>query len=105
MTKKKLPEKPQEPVSYFFMVAALVTYLREETLKQRHLNVLMQSGNLVLTKNDLNEINRSAIARVTTENVVEADAIKDVVILNVSFLGAMPPSEFHGNDQPATEAA
>lgn len=85
-------------IAVFYMAAALAIYERDGTQKQRHLNVLIQTDNLNLTKADLGTMNRTVLQRLQTENNVSPDMVRDVVFLGISLLGAMPPETFHGSD-------
>lgn len=84
-----------ESPKFFFSVAGLLTYVKEELPKQRHLNILLELDAPQLTKASLNNVYRAALQRLKAENDVDAEHVKDFVILNVSLLGHMLPTEFH----------
>lgn len=105
----KRPNQIDENSSFFFMAAALCIYGKVEndveTIRQRHINVLLEADTPQLRKADLNTMHRSAMQRLNAENGVTPDQIKDIVILNISLLGAMPPELFHGEPQQAVDGA
>ena len=82
----------------YFMTAVLAVYERDEAMKQRHLNVLLEAATPNLTKAHLAQIQKSAMARLHAENNVDPNSVKDVVILNISLLGQMTEEAFHGSD-------
>jgi len=88
-------------IACFFMASALAIYEREGALKQRHLNVLLQSDTPQLTRKDLGTMNRTVLQRLQAENEVSPDMVKDVVFMSISPLGMMPPSVFHGEPDPS----
>lgn len=94
---RKKDEGTSANVSTFHLVSVLAYYKREEALKERHLNVLLETPYPPnLTKDSLSQIQRQAIARLAAENSVEVTDIQDIVILNISVLGVMDPATFQG---------
>lgn len=91
MTKTDTPKS-----TCHFLAAAVAFYEREGSMRERHLNVLLETNNAEINKSDLGEITTGAMQRVITENGVAPTDIKDVVILNISMLGIMPSAVFHG---------
>lgn len=98
--------KSQEAdVACFFMASALAIYERDDEIKQRNLNVLLQSSTPSITKDDLQTLNRTVMQRLNAESDVQPDQIKDVIFMSISFLGAMPPEEFHGQSADKVDEA
>jgi hypothetical protein len=93
--------KTQDSNPFFFMASVLVMYEREETVRQRHLNLLFEAPQPAIRKEDLNSLHRSALARIHAENDVSPDQVKDIVFLNMFLLGCMPSETFYG-PQPKT---
>jgi len=94
---RKKDEGAPANVSTFHLVSVLAYYKREEVLKERHLNVLLETPYPPnLTKDSLSQIQHQAIARLGAENGVEVPDIQDIVILNISVLGVMDPATFRG---------
>lgn len=84
-----------EENAFFYMAAAVAYYAKDGKLYDRHVNVLIQIDIPHITREALNHIQRNVIARITAENGVAAEAIKDTVILNISPLGQMTESQFN----------
>lgn len=95
---------PQETNAYFFLVAALVIYEKDGAQKQRHLNVLAEMDQPNVTKQCLADIQRSVLQRLNAENNVTPDMVRDIVLLNISLLGLMPPNTFHDTPEAALDA-
>ena len=89
----------------YYLVAAKAIYEREGTVRQRSLNVLVESVTPHITRKGLSAINQSVFRRVEAENAVTADQVKDIVILNIVPLGMMTPEEFHGPAMETSEEA
>lgn len=101
---KYIKPAAQKPNISYFMVAILAIYERGEIVKQRHLNVMIELPSPQITKANLSDIQRSAIARLHAENNVEVSAVRDIVILNISMLGVMPAEAFHGQQDDISKA-
>jgi hypothetical protein len=102
MSKKSKPSSVSKRKPVYFMAAVLAVYERDETTKQRHINVLLEADTLNLTKAHLAQVQKSSMARLHAENNVEPSNVKDVIILNISFLGQMTEQQFHGADPVET---
>lgn len=90
------PVKEQTPQPmFFFSVAGLAIYMREEAQKQRHMNILLELPQPQINKAVLNNVYHSALERLKAELDVDAEAVKDFVIMNISLLGHMAPEDFH----------
>ena len=94
---KDQPTPPNEEgqLKIFFTIAGLITYERDEKIKQRHLNVLLEQDSPNMTQATLKNVYKAALDRVQKENQVSPDMVKDFVILGVSLLGQMTREEFH----------
>jgi hypothetical protein len=91
-------KQTKAPKFSFYLVTVMVYYLREGVLKERHINMLSQLDVAApFNKSHLSSLNLKAIARVTTENNVAVNDIKDVVFLNMNPLGVMTEEEFQGS--------
>jgi len=105
---KKSKETQSNPGNCYFIATALCIYVKEDdgetAIKQRHLNVLLESDTAAITKSQLNTLHRSAMQRLNAENGVTPDQIKDIVIMNVSYLGQMLPEQFHENPAPEPDS-
>ena len=87
---------PKNPPVLFFMAAVKCFYTRDEVLKEREFNVLFEASAPQITKNDLDQIQQSALKRMQAENGVEPQNFVDIVFLSVFPLGQMTPTEFYG---------
>lgn len=86
-----------------FLVTALAIYERDGVQKQRHLNIHAANENAFLNRASLSAINVAIVDRLTRENAVDPSQIKDVVILNISYLGVMTDEEFSTAPAPTEE--
>lgn len=84
------------PNPCFFLAAVTAFYVKEDQQKQRTFNVLVELPVPIITKDRLGWIQKQAMARMQAENGVTPDLMRDIVILNISPLGSMPPEIFHG---------
>jgi hypothetical protein len=90
--------------NHFYMVAALVTYLRDGATKQRHLNIVMQSPEKNITASPLNQARLTLIQRLYQEADVHVEDLRDFVFLGFSYLGHMTDKEFNDMDtEPAVQ--
>lgn len=102
--KRAEPKPPAPEQSSFFMAAMIVYYEREGSLKTRHMNMLLQlPAGAQLNKTVLASLNQKAVARITAENAVALDEVRDLVFLGISFLGIMTEEEFHGPEETAVD--
>lgn len=99
MVKKVKPTaKRSNKERFYFMAATKVFYMREDVLKERDLNVLLEMPSMEILKKDLATIQQASMERIKMENEVTPDMVKDVVILNLMPLAATTPAIFHGDD-------
>lgn len=87
-----------EAKKFFSIVAVMAVYEREGQGKQRYLNVLAELDSVHITKKALSQIHISAVHRVTEENKISPEEIKDIVILGISPLGIMTKDEFYATN-------
>jgi hypothetical protein len=95
----------QQTSTCHFMAAVVAFYERDKSVKERHMNVLLETPSANLTKDHLGQIQRSALTRLHAENNVDPKTVQDVVILNVCLLGVMPAHVFHGTEAAPTPVA
>mgnify|MGYP000253437875 CR=1 FL=1 len=81
---------------FYFLAAVRVAYLREERLKERSVNILLDLQVPYVSQQTLADINRAAATRIIDEMAIQLNDIQDIVIQSVSSLGAMTPEEFRG---------
>ena len=103
-TKKKepTPKKTAPKLEHFHLVTALAMYKRDDAVKQRHVNILLETASPNIMRADLEQINQGVLSRISTENNVQPEDLQDIVILNISRLAVSEPSEFYGNTQKVT---
>lgn len=90
----KAPTEPEQPM-FFFMIAAQVSFIKDNAPRQRYMNIMLELGDPAITKQVLNHAHHTALSRMHNESEVPAEDVKDVVFLNISLLGHMTPTEFH----------
>ena len=103
----------KSPPKHFFMIAALLTYERQElengkafgkpTPKQRHMNTIMELPRRAVTAADLNQARLAMFQRLADETGEPFRGVKDIVFLNFAYLGHMSPEEFHNQGKTAPE--
>lgn len=87
------------------MVAALAIYDDAEgNLKQRHVNVMLETANVNIKRRDLDQINHGVISRLKAENNVDPDKLKDIVILSVNRLAFISSKDFYDFSPEEIEA-
>ena len=81
----------------FFMGTVLAIYVdAEENQKQRHINVLVESESVSISRKDLDTLSKGAMSRLEAENSISPNQIKDIVFLGIAPLGLMTKEEFYG---------
>lgn len=88
--------QPAEEKTCHFMATALAFYEKEEAIKQRHVNIHLETDSPNLTKEGLAAIQRGVVGRLQAENDVKLEDVKDIVIMNIVLLGVMSAAQFHG---------
>lgn len=83
------------PKMYFFMAVITLFYMRDEKLKERPVNILLELPDDNITQDTLQSVQKAALQRLHQENNVEAADVKDAVITNIVRLAHCRPSEFH----------
>ena len=84
---------------YHYMATCQVIYMKNETQKQRTINILLLVEVPVITAKDLRNVNTNAIGRISQENDILPNEVKDVVFLGLSFLGFMSEDEFQSSEE------
>ena len=88
-----------DPLFFFFMVSATVLYKRENSLKQRQINIRLELDNPNITLAVLAQINRAIIGRIMQEFNIPVEDVKDIIINNISILGAMTKEQFYAEPE------
>jgi hypothetical protein len=91
--------------SCFYVAALMVHYRKEDAVKVRHMNVLLECAQPQLLKADLATIHESALQRLNQESGINPTDVVDTVILNVSLLAITTPEIFHGSATQEPELA
>lgn len=93
--KAKMEAQANAPQKFFYYMACmLMFYTKDEKQCQRHINVLIEAEGIDLTQKHLAQMQRTALARIKTENNVDPEQVQDAVILNMSPLGHLSAEEF-----------
>lgn len=101
-TPDSVPEvkmEQQEPLFFFYMVSATVLYKRENSLKQRQINIRLELDNPNITFAVLTQTNRAIVGRIMQEFNIPIDDIKDIIINSISMLGAMTKEQFYAEPE------
>ena len=91
--------KEEEPLFFFYMVSATVLYKRENSLKQRQINIRLELDNPNITFAVLTQTNRAIVGRIMQEFNIPIDDIKDIIINSISMLGAMTKEQFYAEPE------
>jgi hypothetical protein len=78
----------------YHLATLKMVYLKEETVKERTINILMETETMDIGKRHLSQMQKAGMQRIKTENDVDPDMVKDAVILNISTMGYMTSEEF-----------
>ena len=81
--------------AFFFMVTAEAIYTREEGIRKRTVNVMLQLDTTNITQSALFEAQKAVRIRLHAENGVEPGDIKDIIMLNIFPLAHTTEKEFH----------
>lgn len=90
-----IPQNEVEPNKFFFMGAVKVIYLREDKVKEKTVNVLIELADSNIIKSTLNDLNQAAANRVINEGQLPSDAVKDIVTLGIWPLACCTRQHFH----------
>lgn len=86
----------------FYIAALQLVFVRDgDAPEVRHTNVIIETADGCVTREHLTTIQKTGIGRVCSEMGIEPDAVKDLVILNISSLGLMTPKHFLGETDTA----
>lgn len=91
-------EVVEAPLWFFFLATVKIVYTRDERLKERTLNNLVKLSKPVVTQKTIKQINLAAARQVATLLELQDDAIKEAIVLNISFLGQMTEAEYLDNE-------
>ena len=80
----------------FFVMTAEVTYLREDSLKQRRMNTVMVLPKAFVPQAAIDGARQAILNRTRQEHQLQSADIKDFVILGISHLGRGTEAEFNG---------
>lgn len=98
-----LPNTPNSSKKfYYFMPCCTVIYLKDGEPKQRILNVVVQISDREFNYPAINQARHGCLQRVSQENGIAPEDIRDFVINSINSLGLMSQDEFEGN-QPKTK--
>lgn len=84
---------------HFYMVTAMVAYVRDGQPKSKHINVFSQLDDKKITAGVLNAARQGIIERVITQGDLSPEDIRDIVFINWSYLGFMTEKDFQDNEQ------
>jgi hypothetical protein len=95
--KKPITKTPAaaEPTMFFSMAALMLSYNKDGVVKQRTLNILIESAVPHILKQTLSEIQAGAVKRLCQENSVEPGDVFDIAILSIAPLANITKASFH----------
>ena len=96
MSTEETNQEQTDPTLHFSMVAALAIYENNEgQVKQRHVNVMLETEHPAILRRDLDQVNHGVISRVVAENGINPEKFMDIVILSVNRLAICTRQEFY----------
>lgn len=101
--KPPAPRMRKSPKMYFFMAVVTMYYMRDDALKERPINILLELPDEIINQEVLQQIQTAALQRLNQENNVDPSSVRDAVIVNIVRLAHCRPEEFH-LPQPAPQA-
>lgn len=90
----QVPNAALAPKKVYHLVTVKMVYSKEEAIRERTINVLLETPTMDLGKRHLSQIQKAGMQRIKAENDVDPDMVKDAVILNISTMGYMTEAEF-----------
>jgi hypothetical protein len=96
MTQKTSPQ-------HYYVVAALLTFIREGKPRQRHMNVVLELHRKAITASVLDNARSAFLQRLADETQVSGTDVNDITFLSFSYLGTMRPEDFY-DTQKSTSA-
>jgi len=94
MTPKLAPVPTEGAKKVYHLATLKMVYLKDEAVRERTINILMETPTLDIGKRHLSQMQKAGMQRIKAENDVDPDMVKDAVILNISTMGYMTPEEF-----------
>lgn len=88
-------EIPAEPVKFFFMAAVRVIYIREEKVKEKSVNILLELSDPNIVKATLNDLNQAAANRVVNEGQLPPDSVREIIVMGIWPLASCTRTHFH----------
>jgi len=92
---------------HYYMVTTLVTYTREGTPKQRHMNLVLEQPKKPISMSIIDNARQGVLHRMRVEAGISPEDITMIVFLSFSYLGVMLPKDFYDMEpeqQPAEGA-
>ena len=88
---------------HHYMATTMVIYKRgdDETMKSRHMNMVITSNTKSITHPLMNQGRLSILERMKNELNVDPENINDFIFIGFSYLGLMTEEDFQGIDKPA----
>lgn len=88
-----------DPAHLYFIAAVKIVYTRNGANKERTVNVLLDLLVPYITQQTLHDLNKAAAGRVMEEGNIKAEDILGAVVMNISPLGEMTPTQFRNPTQ------
>ena len=86
---------------HYYIAAAMITYVRDDQPRQRHMNVVMELPRKLITSSALNNARSAMLQRLADEVGDSFGGAKDLVFLSFSYLGHAKPDEFYDLKDPS----
>jgi len=78
----------------YHLATLKMVYLKDEAVKERTINILMETPTMDIGKRHLSQMQKAGMQRINAENGVDPDMVKDAIILSICTMGYMTPEEF-----------
>ena len=80
---------------YFYIASVEANFERDGAIRRRTMNIVLELQERKITAAALNNAQLAITQRLFEEMGVDRESTKDLVFLNISYLGHMPRRAFH----------
>lgn len=88
---------------HYYLVTAMVAYMREDQPRQRHMNLVTQLDEKKITANTIDCARTTLLQRMASDGQVPPEDVRDIVFINFSHLGFMTEDEFQDMEPEKTQ--
>lgn len=91
---------------HYYMGTVLITYEREGSIKQKHLNLTLELPSKKINFTAMDRLRQSSFKQLQDLFQVNPEKdIRDYTLVNIMYLGLMTQDDFYGEDDRKAEKA